>query len=213
MIVYGPGASPYMRKVLAFAAEKGVPVEHRHHIRDGAPDPEFLKASPFRKVPALRDGDFYVSDSTAIVAYIEKLHPRTPLVPSDPQLHARTIWFEEFADTIMQDCGRKMFFNRIVAPLLGLPANPEIADKAQRDELPPILAYLESVIPDSGFLVDGRLTLADIAVASPFQNLRHMDVHVDAAEYPKLAAWVAAMLARPAFADRWAAERRELKLA
>ena len=48
------------------------------------------------------------------------------------------------------------------------------ADKAECEELPPLLDYLESVIPESGFLVEDRLTLADIAVASPFVNFRHL---------------------------------------
>ena len=45
-----------------------------------------------------------------------------------------------------------------------------------------------------------RLTLADIAVAGPFANLRHCDVAIDQARYPRLTAYVASILARPSFA-------------
>ena len=62
-----------------------------------------------------------------------------------------------------------MFFNRIVAPRSwGGQGDSKRRDKAECEELPPLLAYLEGVIPDSGFLVEDRLTLADIAVACPF---------------------------------------------
>jgi glutathione S-transferase len=57
MIVSGSSMSPYVRKVLAFAAEKGIEVESRP-LGLGSEDPDFRAASPFRKIPAFRDGDF-----------------------------------------------------------------------------------------------------------------------------------------------------------
>ena len=67
--------------------------------------------------------------------------------------------------------------------------------------MPPLLDYLEGVIPDSGYLVGDRLTLADIAVAGPFANFGHCDVAIDAARYPKTTAYVASILSRPSFAQ------------
>ena len=200
MIVYGSSLSPFVRKVLAFAAEKGIETELKPSGL-GNKDPEFLEASPFGKMPGLRDGDFAISDSSAIVAYMEALKPEPNLIPVEPRARARTIWFDEYSDTILFTCGGKMFFNRIVAPrFLGQPGDEEIARKAECDELPPLLDYLEKVIPASGFLVEDRLTLADISVASPFANLHHVGVAVDGARHPKLKAYVEAILARPSFA-------------
>ena len=199
MIVYGSSLSPFVRKVLAFAAEKGIDVELKPTgLRNK--DPEFLEASPFGKMPGFRDGDFAISDSSAIVAYLEAVKPEPNLIPTEPRARARTIWFDEYADTILFACGGKMFFNRIVAPrFLGQPGDEEIAAKAECDELPPLLDYLDRVIPPSGFLVEDRLTLADIAVASPFANLKHLNIAVDAARNPKVAAYVEKMLERPSF--------------
>jgi glutathione S-transferase len=203
MIVYGSSMSPFVRKVLAFAAEKGIEVESKP-LGLGSDDPDFLAASPFRKIPAMRDGDFTISDSSAIIFYLDALKAEPALIPADPKSRARTIWFDEFADTIMGACGAKLFFNRIVAPrFLKREGDLAVADKAEREELPPILDYLERVIPESGFLVEDRLTLADIAVASPFANFRHLGL--DWLEgRPKLEAYVEAMLARPSFAH-WVA--------
>jgi glutathione S-transferase len=199
MIVYGSSLSPFVRKVLAFAAEKGIEVELKP-TGLGNKDPEFLEASPFGKMPGFRDGDFAISDSSAIVAYLEAVKPEPNLIPTDPRARARTIWFDEYADTILFACGGKMFFNRIVAPkFLGQPGDEEIASKAECEELPPLLDYLERVIPESGFLVEDRLTLADIAVASPFANLRHLNVAIDPERYPKVTEYVARMLERPSF--------------
>ena len=200
MIVYGSSLSPFVRKVLAFAAEKGIEVDLKP-TGLGNKDPEFLEASPFGKMPGLRDGDFAISDSSAIVAYMEAIKPEPNLIPTEPRARARTIWFDEYADTILFACGGKMFFNRIVAPrFLGQKGDEEIARKAECEELPPLLDYLEKTIPASGFLVEDRLTLADIAVAGPFANLKHLDILVDPGRHPKLHAYVEAILARPSFA-------------
>ena len=204
MIVYGSSLSPFVRKVLAFAAEKGIEVETKV-LPLGSDDPEFREASPFGKIPGFRDGDFAISDSTAIITYLEAIRPEPNLIPTEPKTRARTIWYEEFADTILCGCGAKMFFNRIVAPrFLGREGDKETADKAEREELPPLLDYLERVLPESGWLVEDRLTLADIAVATAFANLRHLGIGVDAGRHPKLAAFAAKMLARPSF-EPWVA--------
>jgi glutathione S-transferase len=209
MIVYGSSLSPFVRKVLAFGAEKGLELEHRP-LGLGATDPDFIEASPFRKIPGFQDGDFKICDSSAIVHYLEAKFPEPVLIPHAPEPRARTIWFEEFGDTILMTCGAKMFFNRVVAPrFLGREGDLAVADKAEKEELPPILDYLERVAPEGGgFLVGDTITLADIAVASPFANLSYMGVTVDSGRYPKAKAYVDRMLARPSFAP-WVERERD----
>jgi glutathione S-transferase len=201
MILYGSSMSPYVRKVLAFAAEKGIELDVQP---TGFPNPtaEFLEASPFRKMPAFRDGDYTLADSSAVVHYLEAKHPAPVLIPSDAKLRGKTVWYEEFADTILVSCGAKIFFNRIVAPrFMGRPGDEEAAAQAETNDLPPILEYLESVAPvEGGYLVGDSLTLADIAVAGPFANFRHTQTNVDAGRYPRTVAYVERILARPSFA-------------
>lgn len=216
MIVYGSSLSPYVRKVLAFAAEKGVEVE-LVPTGLGATDPAFREASPFGKIPAMRDPgadggrDFCLSDSSAICAYLEAKHPAPALIPADPVARARVIWFEEFADTILTACGTRMFFNRLVAPRILKRAGDEaVAAKAETEELPPLIDYLEGVVPDGdgGFLVGDTLTLADLAVASPFANLHHIGWMSAPDKWPRTIGYVARVLARPSFAGWIAKERR-----
>ena len=210
MIIYGATMSPFVRKVLAFAAEKGVDVELKQ-AGLGSTDPDFLIASPFRKMPALKDGDYTLADSSAIVQYIEALHPEPALIPAEPRERGKAIWFDEFADTIVSAAGGKLFFNRIVSPrFLGREGDLAAADKAEAEELPPILDWLEAQIPASGFLVGDRLTLADIAVASPFVNLEHAGCPVDRDKYPRLCGYLSAIHARPSFARMIAGEKRAL---
>ena len=208
MILYGSSMSPFVRKTMAFAAEKGLELRLKQ-AGLGSADPDFLKASPFKKMPGFSDGDFHISDSTAIITYLDALHPEPNLIPTEPKARARTVWFEEFADTILVATLAKTFFNRVVAPrFLGREGDLDAADKAERDEAPPLFEYLEGLIPTSGYLVEDRLTLADLAVASPFVNWEHAGCKLDGARFPKLVAYTEAVLARPSFAPIVARERK-----
>jgi glutathione S-transferase len=207
MIVYGSSLSPFVRKTLAYVAEKGIAVEVKA-VGLGSLEPDFAACSPFRKMPGFRDGDFAISDSTAIITYLEAKFPDPVLIPREAKSRARTIWYEEFADTILIAALGKIFFNRVVAPrFLGREGDVGAAEKAEKEEMPPLLSYIEQVMPNSGFLVDDRLTLADLAVASPFVNIQHLGITPDAAKYPKTAAFVSSVLARPSFSRLIADER------
>lgn len=211
MKLFGAPISPFVRKVLAYAAEKGIEIE-MVPVGLGDPNPEFLAASPFKKMPGFSDGDFCISDSTAIITYLEAKFPEPSMLPADPAERARTIWYEEFADTMMSAAGGKVFFNRVVAPKFMGREGDEEAAKAGEKELEPLRDYLESVLPESGFLVGDRLTLADIAVASVFVNLDHVGLGPDATAHPKLAAFVEKMHTRPSFAAWIPRERKMLGL-
>ncbi len=211
MILYGAPVSPFVRKVLAYAAERNITLE-LVPVGMGDPNPAFAACSPFKKMPGFQDGDFGISDSSAIIAYLEAKFPDGGLIPSSPQSRARVTWYDEFADTILTPAGGKIFFNRVVSPkFMGKPGD-EAAALAGEEEMIPLNAYLESVIPASGYLVDDTLTLADIAVASPYVNVAHCGITPDPAAYPKLAAFLSAIHGRIGMADWIRRERKMLGL-
>jgi len=197
MKVYGFPISPFVRKVHVVAAEKGIPVELAMS-NPAAPAEEFLAASPFRKIPALVDGDFTCADSTAIVTYFDALQPVPPMVPGTPQQKARAIWFEEFADTILVAAGGKVLFNRFVGPkLMGKPGDEAAAEQGLK-ELEPVLAYLESQCGD-GWLAGGDFSVGDVAVAAVLRSLGYVGLEPDPATHPRTAAWYARVTARPSW--------------
>jgi len=201
MIVYGSSLSPFVRKTLVFIAEKGLTTE-RNQLPPHDPMPAFRACSPLGKIPGFEDGDFQISDSSAICHYLERKHPEPALFPSTPEDFARTIYFEEFADTTLVSAAGKVFFNLIVKKLMRL-GEPDMAavQTALTEELPPLFAFLEGRI-EGPYLVGDRLTMADIAVASPFVNLQLAGHPLDAARWPKLAGWLASILARPSFVSQ-----------
>lgn len=200
MIIYGSTMSPFVRKTVAVAREKDIEFELKP-VTIADQNPDFRRVSPFGKMPALDDGGFGLADSSAICHYLEATSPDPALIPADAHLRGRTIWFDELADTVLFAAVGPIFFNRVVAPrFLGREGDAAAADRAEAEALPQVLDYLETQVRECGFLVGEALTLADLAVASPFANLEHCGVHIDGGKYPKLLGYVGGILERPSMA-------------
>ncbi len=198
MKVFGFPVSPFVRKVHVAAAEKGLEIE-TVLFDPRNPPAEFLAASPFRKIPALQDGDFTLADSTAIVTYLEALQPEPPLLPADPKARGRAIWFEEFADTILAPASGKVVFNRFVGPkLMGIPGDEAAAAQGEKD-IAPIFDWLDGAASTERWLAGETFSVGDIAVASVLRTLGYVGLAPDAANHPATAAWYGRVLARPAW--------------
>lgn len=198
MKLYGGLLSPFVRKVALAATEKGIDFE-LVVVGPHAPEPDFMAASPFGKIPAIRDGDFSLTDSTAIFTYLEAKHPELPLLPAEPQSRGKTMWYEEFADTILAASTLKILFNRLVGPkLLKVPGDEAVAQQGEA-EIPPILDWLESVAPETGWLTGADFTIGDIAVASALRSLAYVHPALDPERHPVASEWYGRVTARPAW--------------
>ncbi len=198
--LYGVLGSPFVRKAVVALTEKGVPYDHEPLAPFGA-SPEYRKISPLGKIPAFRDGDRTLADSSVIIAYLERTHPEPPLYPSDPYDYARALWFEEYGDGgLAPVLGTKIFFPRVIAPRFFNQQPDEVAiEKVLDEEVPPMLDYLEREIGGKQFLVGNRFTVADIGVATIFVNFQFAGCQVDPKRWPKLAAYVERIHNRPSF--------------
>jgi glutathione S-transferase len=213
MILFGASVSPFVRKVMMFAAEKGITLENRQVVPTTSDDPDFLAASPLKKIPAFKDGDYTLADSTAIVTYLEAKYPAKPLLPAEARARGKAIWFEEYADTIMFPAVTKLFFNRVVAPkIIKIAGDQAAADEAETRLVPALFQYLEGVAPADGFLAGDSLSVGDIAVVNMLINLDHSGVKIDAARHPRLAAYYTRIATRPSVAGIVAGERKFLGL-
>ncbi len=195
----GVGLSPFVRKVRVVLAEKNLSYDHDPLIPMGVSD-EFKKKSPLGKIPCLEHDGRPIPDSSVICDYLERVFPEPPLYPADPYDRARALWFEEYADTKMLDAGVPIFQERALAKRF-FQREPDEAkvEQAINVDLPPFLDYLEGQIGDGEYLVAGRFTLADIAVASPFVNFQYGGYRPDASRWPKLAAFLDRIHSRPSF--------------
>jgi glutathione S-transferase len=198
--LYGAFGSPFVRKAVVALTEKGIAFEHEQTVPFGV-SPEYKKISPLGKIPAYRDGDRTLADSSVIVAYLEKIKPEPSLYPSDPYDYARALWFEEYGDGgLAPIVGGKLFFPKIIAPRF-FNREPDLAElqKVVDEELPPMFDYLESEIGDKQWFVGNKFSIADIGIATQFVNFMLAGYSLDAKRWPKLSAHIAKVHNRPSF--------------
>lgn len=91
--IYWGSGSPFAWSVMLAMEVKGVAYEgHLLSFSDGdLKTPEYLAINPRSKVPAIRDGAFTLSESNAILAWLEKKHPSPALFGSTPE-ETGAIW-------------------------------------------------------------------------------------------------------------------------
>ena len=198
MKIIGSFVSPYVRKVLACLNLKGLAYEI-DPITPFFGNDEFERLSPLRRIPILIDGDFSVSDSTVICAYIDETYPRHPLFPHDPRDRARARWLEEFADTRLGDLFIwGLFYQKVVHPAVwGEPGDEQRIARTLTEDLPRTLDYLEGELPADGYLF-GEIGVADISIATFFRNGAYAGFEVDEGRWPRTAAFVKRILDHPA---------------
>ena len=198
MKLYGGPLSPFFRKVRVVLEEKGIP----YQIERLAPvpkTPELLAMHPLGKIPILRDGDVVVPDSSVICAYLERKHPAPALYPQDAAELAAALFFEEYADTRMSEIIGAINFEMVVKPQI-LKQEPDRARAGEfRKRLPELYDHLESRLSADREWLLPRFGIADIGVGAQLQGLAFSGEEIDAARWPRTAAYRQAIEARPSF--------------
>ena len=205
--VHGHPLSPFVRKVLLTLDIKGI--EHENVIVfPGDSSPAFRAMSPLGRIPVLQHDAFAVPDSSVICRYLERVFPEKPIYPADPKLEARALWIEEYADTKLTENCAGLFQQRFLFPkFMNKPTDPAIVDNILTHGMPPVLEYLESLTPESGYLVGGALSIADISITTNFLQVQYADFAVDGSKYPRLSRYLTAAFANPIVTSRMAKER------
>ena len=196
--------SPYVRKVRVLMAEKGLAYNH-DQVNPFKPPPDFETISPLKRIPVLRDeGDganVTIPDSSVICAYLERKHPTPSLYPSAPVDYARALWLEEYASSDFARVGAVTVFQPVVLKrIMRQESDFAAAKEGWEQKVPPFFDYFERELGDRTHFVGDKLSIADIAIASPFVNLAHAGFVPDSGRHPHLSRFVKAMHARPSFA-------------
>lgn len=190
IIVHGVPLSPFVRKVLLTLDYKEIEYT-QNPVFPGSDDESFRKISPLGKIPVLEHDGFTIPDSSVICRYLDQKFPDKPIYPSDPQLQARASWLEEYADSKLIEGCASIFRERLLNPkFMNQPCDEAVVKEAIDVTLPPLLSYLETLVPDTGVLVGDHISIADIAVVTCFVQANYGDYKVDASVYPKLSAYL-----------------------
>lgn len=169
-------------------------------------------------VPVLEDGDQVIDGSGAIAAYLEVRFPDPPLVPSDPRQRDEVLALQARCDEELGPDARRVAYEvaldtpallegtflwsrapkRWLNPLMLRLVEPRLRRKFRirpeqvrdsRARLHALLPELQSRVAAGGFMVDGRLTLADITAAALLDPLEIVPEYVRDPRYARLFDW------------------------
>jgi len=181
---------PWVQRAAIVLREKKVPFEFRHIEPDNRPD-WFLAISPHKKVPVLRiDDKVSLFESNAIAEYLdETLPPR--LHPEDPIARAVNRAWTDYVPTFAESTTGIAY------------ANDEAAFNAAAAKIPVAFERLERALEKQGagpFFNGGAYSLVDAAYAPFLQRYYFLDRIRPLGvieKFPRLKAWMQALLKRP----------------
>ncbi len=197
LTVYGAPLSPYVRKVRLLLAEKAL--DYNLEIILPFAQPAWFKdLNPLERIPALKDGELTLADSSVICHYLDEKYPQSSnLLGRTPEQRAQVRWLEKYADYELAPlCTFTVFRNRVLKPSMGKPCDEATVQKALHEQLPPHFDYLEKILGTAEYLVGDSLTLADLALACQLVNMQHGGEQLDPARWPNLSAHYTRITAR-----------------
>jgi maleylpyruvate isomerase len=179
---------------------KGLSAEHlSHHLRRGEQrDPSYLAINPQGLVPTLLDEQGTIlTQSLAIIEWLDEIHPMPPLLPKDPLRRAHV---RAFAQVLACDTHPVQNL-KILARLreLGLPEE-QVTGWAAWANREGLLACETLIASEAGpFCFGAQPTIADLCLVPQLANARRFGV--DVAAFPRLLSAEAAAKELKAFAD------------
>lgn len=170
-------------------------------------DAAFLVLNPLGTVPVLKLGGTVITESIAIMAYLERAFPGSPLF-GETAVDTGLIWQRifEFVNGL-----RNLIDEGVVRPLShGTKGDGSSALKASAKAVHAALAKLEGVLQASDYLAGGRVSAADFTVVPNLQMLLRLGSNPSALalelefdevrpNYPAIAKWLARLELMPAY--------------
>ncbi len=152
--------------------------------------PDYLKISPFGQVPAIDDNGVTLSDSNAIITYLEKQYnDGYEWMPQDPVQAAEVQrWLSVAAGEIAYGpCSVRL------VKLFGMDINYDVAK--QKTEA--LFSILEPLLKERNFLAGSQITLADVAGYSYISHVPEGGVSLE--PYPAIRTWLERIEKHPGF--------------
>jgi len=205
---WGSGSQPAWSVMLALEV-KGIPYRSRL-LSFSAGDlktPEFLALNPRHKVPVIRDGEFVLNESLAILVYLDRKFTHAPLFGESPQ-EAGLVWraISEFQNYL-----HPALNGNVVRPIYqGKVEENRAHIEDQMQVVHEELRQYEAALARSAWLVGNALSAADLVVFPHFMSLLRAATRPAAESlklgilpvervYPHISAWQKRIEALPGY--------------
>jgi len=156
---------------------------------------EFRAINPQKRVPALQlAGGEVLTQSLAIIEYLDETHPEPPLLPADAVARAHVRAVSQIIACDIHPVNNLVVLNYLKGKL---GQSQGVADDWYRHWIGQGFEAIEALIAPRPYAFGAQVTLADLCLVPQVFNARRFKI--DMAKYPKIAGVDAACLALPAF--------------
>lgn len=189
LTLFGAPLSPFVRKARLCLLEKGLDYQ-LEVVMPFTPPEWYLQLNPLGRIPAFKDGELSLADSSVICQYLEETYEQTARLYGNSAVERAQIrWLEKYADYELAPLTTfGVFRNCVLKPSSGHACNEESVQAALNEKLPPHFDYLERQLGDKTYFVGDQLSMADLAFACQLINMEHGGALIDAIRWPALAA-------------------------
>jgi glutathione S-transferase len=167
--------------------------------------PEYLALNPNRKIPTLRDGEFVLWESNAILFYMAANRPESGLWPSDLRGQADVLrWLAwESAHLDAESCGM-VAFEKASKAVLGLGApDPAFIARGEQNFVR-FATVLNDHLKGRAWLIGERLTIADFSIGALVPSAEYLGLPLP--RFSEIGRWYEGLAALPAWQDAVAAK-------
>lgn len=194
--IWGRPYSSNVIPVIWTAAEVGV--EWQLKLAGGSfgqlDTPEFAAMNPNRMIPTIRDGDFCLWESNAIIRYLCEAYAKGTLSPDNPKQRAQ-------ADQWMEWCQTRAFPPVIQAFFATVRTEPEQRDPAliarHAEEAARMLSIFDAYLAGRDYVLGETFTMADIPLGCV--AYRWYNIAIGRPPLPNVEAWYARLSERAAY--------------
>lgn len=160
-----------------------------------APEQAFLNLNPFAQIPVIQDGDFVLSESIAILEYLEERYPSPRLMPAGVEDRAIVRNLMCWGTDYWPGAWKKWMAPRVPQEMAPLWTDESVA--LGRKEIGKHLDVLATYLSDSDWLV-GEYSLADISYAPLVLILTRVGLAKEIEARPRVKDWIDRLRDRPA---------------
>lgn len=197
--IYGNDLSLFSNKVKLGANATGNEYEFQNIdvLAGDLKKSEYLEINPTGKIPALKDGEFTLFDSSSIIRYLADKQ-NSALYPKDLQSRYLVDKWIEFSSIHIGDSIVKVLFNRKFAPLMEIPVNEQSIEDGL-NLYKRFVAVVDDQLSKNQYLAGDFLSLADItllAILDPSEAAGH-----DITSYSHVVKWRNALKQKKFYTD------------